>query len=161
MCDYSLHNVHNRLAVAGEPLRVHQFPSGSLGLASPADLRPHDTLPTTKRWVQAIKDWFSTSHTVPAVCVPPGARLVVRDIPSSLQKGLGVGQEEEVTFVQLSPETTGYHDAVRFQNGQQILLQRLPVGLQLDVLYLTEAETELPRLTAEDLRLVMASRPAS
>ena len=30
MCDYSLHNVPNRLAVEGEMLQVHRFPAGSV-----------------------------------------------------------------------------------------------------------------------------------
>ena len=39
MCDYSLMNVPNRLAQEGEELVAHRFPTGSLGLASPCDLR--------------------------------------------------------------------------------------------------------------------------
>lgn len=34
MCDYSLAHFRSRLAVEGEPLVVHRFPSGSRGLAS-------------------------------------------------------------------------------------------------------------------------------
>ena len=72
--------------------------------------------------------------------------LVLRDIPQSLQLRLGVSAEEEVTFVQLRPELTGYRDAVRFQNGKEILLQQLPVGLELDLLGLTGFDEELPQL---------------
>jgi hypothetical protein len=32
MCDYSLAGVPNRLAVEGEQLVVHRFPTGSVGL---------------------------------------------------------------------------------------------------------------------------------
>jgi len=39
MCDYSLMAVPNRLAQEGEELVAHRFPTGSLGLASPADLK--------------------------------------------------------------------------------------------------------------------------
>ena len=42
MCDYSLCGLPTRLAVEGEELVVHRFRSGSMGLASPADLRPAD-----------------------------------------------------------------------------------------------------------------------
>jgi len=35
MCDYSLAGNPNRLAVEGEELVVHPFPTGALGLASP------------------------------------------------------------------------------------------------------------------------------
>ena len=36
MCDYSLAGIPNRLAVEGEELVVHPFPTGALRLASPA-----------------------------------------------------------------------------------------------------------------------------
>ena len=35
MCDYSLAGLPSRLAVEGEQLVVHRFPTGTLGLASP------------------------------------------------------------------------------------------------------------------------------
>ena len=151
MCDYSLHNVNQRLAVEGEPLQVYKFPTGSLGLASPAELRPISTSPQGRTsWWQTIKAWFSVPPPVCAVCVPPGARLVLRDIPQSLQLRLDVSAEEEVTFVQLRPELTGYRDAVRFQNGKEILLQQLPVGLELDLLGLTGFDEGLPQLLEVD-----------
>jgi hypothetical protein len=84
MCDYSLAHFRSRLAVEGEPLVVHRFPSGSRGLAS---LDP------------GLKELVFRCSTT-AVCVPPGARLLLRDIPKSLQPLLGVGEVEEVTFVQ-------------------------------------------------------------
>jgi hypothetical protein len=37
MCDYSLGGLPNRLAVDGEELIVHRFPTHSIGLASAAD----------------------------------------------------------------------------------------------------------------------------
>ena len=39
MCDYSLCGIPNRLAVEGEALVVHRFLTGSMGLASRADLQ--------------------------------------------------------------------------------------------------------------------------
>ena len=50
MCDYSLMAVPNRLAQEGEELVTHRFPTGSLGLASPPDLR------------QALKDHLEQSR---------------------------------------------------------------------------------------------------
>src|SRR6266571_868147 len=82
MCDYYLAAVPNRLAVEGEQLVVHRFSTGSLGLASPCS--------------------SLLSKETPAVCIPPGARLRLRDIPQALQ--LGLNATEEVTFVQLSAE---------------------------------------------------------
>lgn len=151
MCDYSLHNVRTRLAVEGEPLEVHRFTTGSLGLASPAELRPALSSPIAgqrQNWWQTIKNWFGAEPPVAAVCIPPGAQLVARDIPETLQQKLGVGPDEEVTFVQLSPETLGYRDAIRFDNGQEILIQRLPVGLRMDVLSLSASDERQIRTEA-------------
>jgi len=117
MCDYSLAGVPNRLAVEGEQLVVHPFPTGSVGLASPCS---------------------SLSSKETAVCIPPGARLRLRDIPQALQ--LGLNATEEVTFVQLSAEAYQYRDAVRFQNGREILLQRLGCGQQVEVLSLASGD---------------------
>lgn len=77
MCDYSLCGLPTRLAVEGEELVVHRFHSGSVGLASPTDLRPAERpLPRARRsfWEQ-IKSLFENpwdSPFVMAVCVPPG-----------------------------------------------------------------------------------------
>ena len=93
MCDYSLAGVPNRLAVKGEELVVHRFPTGALGLTS-----PHTSL---------ARSWFSKvrwPRATPAVCVSPGSRLVRCDIPADLQHALRVGAAEEVTFVQRSAE---------------------------------------------------------
>lgn len=38
MCDYSLHDIKNRLANEGEELVVNKFHTGSKGLVSAADL---------------------------------------------------------------------------------------------------------------------------
>jgi hypothetical protein len=75
--------------------------------------------------------------------VPPGARLLLRDIPDDMQQPLGVGAVEEVTFVEQSLEAFRYRDAVRFANGQEILLQRLRCGQLVDVLSLGGQEDEV------------------
>ncbi len=126
MCDYSLAHFPNRLAVEGEQLVVHRFSSRTLGLASP---RP------------SLKQILFASST-PAVCVPPGARLLLQDIPEHLQERLGVGTVEEVTFVEQSVEAFSYRDAVRFANGREILLQHLRCGQRVDVLSLCGVEEE-------------------
>ena len=62
-----------------------------------------------------------------------------------MQKRFGLGPREEVTFVQLTAEPFRYRDAIRFQNGQVILLQRLSDGLRMEVMSLALAE-EIPAL---------------
>ena len=106
MCDYSLMAVPNRLAQEGEDLVAHRFPTGSLGLASPCDLKRISEAPAPARrsfWC-ALKDFFNPPKTepVPAVCIPPGARLNLRDLPVRLQRALNVRADETVTFTQLS-----------------------------------------------------------
>ena len=156
MCDYSLHVYPNRLAADGEELVVHRFGGASLGLASPSDLRPVVTASSCatamKPWSwTAIKEWFIANRPqwqvdkrTPAVCVPPGARLILKDIPKGLQRELGVGEVEEVKFVEVSAEVNTYRDAVRFKNGCQLLLQALREGQRVTVLSLAPAEVEEP-----------------
>ena len=123
MCDYSLAGIPNRLATEGEQLMVYRFPTGALGLTSPK----------TGHWLL----WSRQT----AVCVPPGARLLLRDIPKTLQQQFGVEATEEVTFVQLSAEAYEYRDAVQFGNGREVLLQCLRCGQHVEVLSLCSGES--------------------
>ena len=124
MCDYSLAGLPNRLAVEGEQLVVQRFSTGAQGLASPTKQRA---------WL-----WFTKEC---AVCVPPGARFLLRDIPQDLQRQFGVLAAEEVTFVQVSAEAYRYRDAVRFKNGREVLLQRLRSRQRVDVLSLCTGDS--------------------
>ena len=123
MCDYSLAGVPNRLAVEGERLVACRFSTGSMGL--------------TSRDASLWRLWFKQT---PAVCVPPGARLLLRDIPKDLQRQVNVQATEEVTFVQLSAQAYQYRDAVRFRNGRELLLQRLKCGQRVEVLSLCSVD---------------------
>ena len=148
MCDYSLHAVPNRLAVEGEELVTYRFPTSSIGLASPADLEKANCQVNTtgvgRSWWSVLKSWLNPPplriDKIPAVCIPPGARLRMNSIPRELQQELGVGQTEEVTFVELSASAYRYRDGVRFPNGREILLQYLDEGLPVDVLSLGGSE---------------------
>jgi hypothetical protein len=146
MCDYSLHAVPNRLAVEGEELVTYRFPTSSIGLASPADLeKAHCQRDAAGgSWWAALKCWLNPPplriDKIPAVCIPPGARLRMNDVPRDLQKELGVGRTEEVTFVELSASAYRYRDGIRFENRREILLQYLDEGLRMDVLSLGGSE---------------------
>ena len=108
----------NRLAVEGEQLVVHRFATRTLGLA-----------PARCGWKQLL-----FPSRLPAVCVPPGARLRLYDIPEDLQRRLGVGVVEEVTFIEQSLEAFTYRDGIRFANGRELLLQQLTCGQRAEVL---------------------------
>jgi hypothetical protein len=142
MCDYSLHYFQNRLAEEGETLIVHRFPSATLGLASRADLQSAAQARASQRraglW-SVLTDFLSMPdwQAIPAVCVPPGAQLLLQDIPVCLQRKFKVSSEEDVVFTQLSAEANNYRDAVRFSNGLEVLLQKLKEGQRALVLSLS------------------------
>lgn len=154
MCDYSLMAVPNRLAREGEELVLHRFVSGSIGLASPPDpcLATGPSSFRTRTFWSAVKDFFNPpeSQSVPAVCIPPGARLMLHDIPTRIQNELGVGSDEEVTFTQISASVNSYRDAVRFSGGREVRLQELGEGQRIKVLDLSMAEDPIPDLSEFD-----------
>jgi hypothetical protein len=158
MCDYSLMSLPTRLAMAGEELVVHRFPSGSKGLVSPAD-SGHGVVPfpmrrkTSRSFLDEIRALFSDmlaspAHdvSVTAVCIAPGTRLLLRDIPKRLQIEIGVCTVEKVTFTQITSESFTHRDAVRFGNGCDINLQRLQEGQRVRVLSLYSANAPDPEL---------------
>jgi hypothetical protein len=150
MCDYSLCGIPNRLAVEGEDLLVHRFSTGSMGLASLADLREckriKETAPRRSLW-HRLSDWLQQADqfaNAPAVCIPPGAQLTVRNIPEALQRRFHLEQEETAVFTQLTSESNRYRDAVRFHGDCEILLQYLPEGMPMQVVSLEGATERVP-----------------
>ena len=145
MCDYSLMSIPNRLAVSGEELVVHRFEAGAVGLASAIDLRRRQDCRKAQShgfW-STLKEFFNPSdvHSIPAICIPPGARLLVQDIPAKLQRECGFLEElQEAVFTQVTAVVNTFRDAVRFQNGVEVLLQRLDEGQRVRVLNLSSAE---------------------
>ena len=125
MCDYSLHSIQTRLAVEGEDLVVHRFATGSLGLTAPAAPHEGGSLNVPR------------PNTQVAVCIPPGAKLMLHNIPDELQQRFEIGTAEEVTFTQLSADAYRHRDAVRFRNGREVLLQLLRAGQRVKVLRLS------------------------
>jgi hypothetical protein len=140
MCDYSLMCYQTRLAVEGEDLVLHRFPSGSKGLASPADLNRRSSV-RRSLWAE-LKEFFGDPYasSIPAVCIPPSSRLIVRDIDKQMQQQYGLRSEEMVVFTELTQAVNTYRDALVFDNGRQIRLQQLPEGLRVTVLDLRSEE---------------------
>ncbi len=104
MCDYSLEAYRSRPARKGERYVTHRFESGSIGLTAAGDR--------------------ST-----AVWVAPDMQLRLQGLPKEVQDRFDVGPEEDVSFVRLDREPTWYRDAVRFDNGAEVLLQDLGRGI--------------------------------
>jgi hypothetical protein len=144
MCDYSLTGIPNRLAVAGEELVTHRFPTGSMGMASAGDILKK-VIPAEERqlhqrsFLQAIRDWFNRPNPEPvcAVCIPPGTVLQMSRVPEAVRRQFALSAIEEVTFTQLTAEPFQYRDAIRFRNGRHLLLQSLQAG----VLFAVKSET--------------------
>ena len=128
MCDYSLTAFRSRLAVEGEELIVYRFPTGCLGFVSARD----PDVPQREFAGWPIR--FDPLEFPCAVCIPPGARLVLRDVPDRLRRQLGVGAEESVMFIEASGR---YRDGIEFANGQKLSLQRLVEHQRADVLSLS------------------------
>ncbi|HLW75849.1 MAG TPA: hypothetical protein VKS01_02670 [Bryobacteraceae bacterium] len=145
MCDYSLCGLPTRLAADGEQLVVHKFSTGSMGMASPADFPVIEAKTARKGFWAAVKTFFDVvcePPVIPAICIPPGAHLILRDIPEDLQKRCRVSSEAGVTFTQLTAEVNTYRDAIRFPNGIQLRLQDLREGMHVEVLSLATVEAE-------------------
>ena len=155
MCDYSLMCVPNRLARENEKLVSHRFETGTMGLAAQSDLHAAKEARPARRksfWV-SLKEFFAPDEweSVPAVCVPPGARLLLTDIADDFKNEIGVGRVEEVTFTQITAAANSYRDAFRFRNGREVLLQRIREGQRVQVLSLApEAEPALDTSIPEE-----------
>ena len=102
MCDYSLEMYGSRPAREGELYVTTRFPSGSIGFAAPGDPR------------------------IP-VCVQCDTKVVLTDIPFTMQAAYGIGPEAETLFAQR--ETGLYRDGLRFAGGRFVSLQDLPQGV--------------------------------
>jgi hypothetical protein len=159
MCDYSLMEFPNRLAVEGEVLAVHRFRSGSLGLAAPQDCgEARRNLTVGKSFWKQVKDFLFLPEdpATVAVCIPPGARLMLFDIPATQQARYGVGALEEVRFIQTSAAENRHRDAVCFRTGHTIRLQELMVGQRVEVIDLGNSAEEMPG-TSEDWETIPAA----
>jgi hypothetical protein len=142
MCDYSLQGLPNRIAKKGEELEVHRFSTGTRGFTCTAEKQANvgtQGVQKSSGFWSTIRDWFKieSGPAAPVICIPPGARLRLQEIPNGLQREFGVGANEEVIFTQLTAQPYTYRDAVRFSNGREVLLQKLEPGLRAIVLSLS------------------------
>src|SRR5262249_30805321 len=140
-----LHGIRNRLAKEGETLVVHRFFTGSKGLTSPEYLQP---VARPKGLLAILKDLFASPPDECAVCIPDGAKLVLQDIPPTLQLLHDLCGVEPVTFRQLSADALTYRDAFEFTNGVKLRVQDLDEGQKADVVAMAPVEPQ----TAESYR---------
>ena len=140
MCDYSLMALENRLAECGEELVAHKFEFGTTGLAPATEvcaMKRSAAEPVQGFWRKVARFLNPPADRCTVVCIPPGARLLLCDIPEKLQRRLKLqGPVQEVVFTEL--ESREYRDAVRFRNGRELSLQKLQEGQRVCVLALSE-----------------------
>jgi hypothetical protein len=143
MCDYSLMAIPNRLAVPGDDLVIHRFEAGVLGMASAFDIQAKRESRKKLGFWPRLKEFFAQDPGFPAVCIPPGSHLIVHDIPQDLQRTCGLtSRTGAAVFTQLTAQAGAFRDAVRFNNGTQVLLQRLAEGQRVRVLSVSSNEEE-------------------
>jgi hypothetical protein len=146
MCDYSKHGLPSRLAREGEHLVTHRFRTQRIGLASALEIEEaesrNDEAPKG-HWFSAMKRWFAQAagtRTILAVCIPPGARLRMTEIPVELRSKWALRNVEIVWFTQIG-DLERHRDAIRFGNGKLVELQTLPEHLRFMVLSLGPDES--------------------
>jgi len=83
-----------------------------------------------------------------AICVPPGARLVLKDIPAHFQRAIGLAVEEGAVFIETSANAHTYRDAVQFRNGRHVRLQDLCEGQRVEIRSLGSDES-VPEVVPE------------
>jgi hypothetical protein len=116
MCDYSLEVYGSRPAREGERYVTTRFPSGTIGLASPAKA--------------------ST-----AVCLNCDTALEIDGIPAAMCREYGLQPHEDAVFIRL--DSGSYRDGVHFRNGTEISLQKFQPGVSFAVKQLLEKALKL------------------
>jgi hypothetical protein len=114
MCDYSLEHYGSRPAREGERYVTTRFPSGTIGLASPA------------------KAWKAST----AVCLNCDTALEIDGIPAEMCREYGLQPHEDAVFIRL--DSGSYRDGVHFRNGTEISLQKFQPGVGFAVKQLLE-----------------------
>jgi hypothetical protein len=111
-----------------------------VGLASATDLEKAGRRVLAEResnWWSPLKRWFvRDSREVPVICIPPGARLRMTQIPRELRNKWALRTVEDVWFTETGTDPEKYHDAIRLGNGRVLLVQSLPERICLMVLSL-------------------------
>jgi hypothetical protein len=128
MCDYSLEHYGSRPAHEGERCVTTRFPSGTIGLASPAK-------------------FFKVSTPV---CLNCGTALEIEGIPARMCREYGLRASEDAVFIRLDGDSHSYRDGLRFSNGTEVSLQKFPPGVGFTVKQLLENALTLEFERPED-----------
>jgi hypothetical protein len=77
--------------------------------------------------------------------------LLISEVPQNTRVGFDLLELESVEFTQLSERSYAYRDALRFSDGETILLQKLPEGLRATVVALAPEEELVEVQSGADL----------
>ncbi|HEY7211022.1 MAG TPA: hypothetical protein VH477_12170 [Bryobacteraceae bacterium] len=148
MRDYPFYTIRNRLAVKGEELVLYRFESGALGFVSTLDLQSAESagLAEPQTFWSRLKEivFGRRAAHIPAVCVPPGARLLLDGVPPNIQTSLRVAPSEVVVFADISDRSYFYREALLLPDATRVLLQDLPAGVHALVLTLSSEPVQEP-----------------
>lgn len=137
MCDFSRTHIPTDFAKDGDDLVCYRFRNAMIGFARAADLEPRAVSESAHRkgfWAELKEPLFPPDPwTPPAICVPPGARLILMDIPESMREQLDVGRVEEVSVTEIAA-LKEHLDAVQFDNRRQVPVRSLLEGQRVRVL---------------------------
>ena len=82
-----------------------------------------------------------------AVCLMVDTRLRLEGISEQVQRTYGLAAAEEAVFVRR--EQGPHHDAIRFANGSELLLQQVGAGVRVEVVDALAGEFSL-EITGQD-----------
>jgi hypothetical protein len=84
-------------------------------------------------------DWmlFRTSAGISVISIPAEAHLLLRRVPLSVQKSLGIAESEEVVLSGVSGPAYSYRDALMLADHTRVLAQDLCEGTEATVLSLS------------------------
>jgi hypothetical protein len=138
MCDYSLYAIPNRLAEDGERVVLHRFGTGTIGFASVLDVPPK-LIESGTRWQSlcaGVKAMLLPRNCpgVPAVCMPPGTRLLMNNVPTEVQRLHRMQSGDTAMVTEITSQSYSHRDALVLPNGKCVLLQELPEGIEAVVL---------------------------
>lgn len=144
MCDFSLYAYRNRLAEDNDELVTYRFSSGCTGFVDLNDLASPPGIRFCGIGWNQLKSWFfpRLHHGPVAVCLATGSRLRLAPVSQRLQQDFELGEVEEVTFTQFDVPDFNYRDGLRFGDGKEALLQRVPSGQRARVISTRPADQE-------------------
>jgi hypothetical protein len=138
---------------------MQRFDWGSLGLTSIAHEQPEASYKSGI--ISALRMFLFSPirEACPTVCIPPGARLLLRDIPKPLEEKHGLKTDtEEVVFTE-TRHAIGFRDAIQFPSAKTLLLQQFNENQRVGVLSLSGSRTaeSLPPTIPLDRDVVVLS----